>query len=1104
MPDATCYNRDVIRDDLILRTRLVPPRLHRHTLARPALGARLVEALDVRCTLVHAGTGYGKSTALAAFASHAPDLIVSWYSLSEADVDPQRFLAYLIAAFRLRYPQLSGLPQAILQDVGQGAGAQHWEHVVDALINALTDCVTSAAILVLDDYHFVSHAPAVAALVERFIAHAPADLHVILATRHPLHTPALTAWRARGDLLEIDRGDLAFRPAEIDALFRDTYGAALSAEELAVLADRTEGWPIALQLVWQGIRSSAAGNAAQLLVRETATNSLTALFDFLANEVLGRQPPEVVEFLLDIAGLREITPAACDAAIGRPGSSDLIEQLVERDLFIVALGDHHYRFHHLFHDFLRAQLASRAERAIACAERAGAYFQAQGDPDEAVYHWIAAARFDQVAATIEAEGEAYLRRGRLDTVAAWIDAVPASIVADHPALQRLLGDLSRLRSRFDEALAWYQTAERTWRERGDRVGVGRALRGQALVYLDTVRPTQAESLLEEALRLSDGLADREARARMLELLAENKLNMGKPDEAEQLRAEARGLREEGPGEDALSVRVKVRTGRLSEAAQTLSTWLNAERDAVASGQAHAPRAHRETVLLLSLIRSLIGQADAAFALAKEGTALGERLGSPFVTAVAHIRLGHAWQVRARADHDPRPGRDRAIQEYLAAIALGDQLSVRRIRAEALWGLTLAHGLFGDLSAAERASSEGIAICRWAGDQWVGALTEISLGAGLVSVGRTGDGLEVLGRALQAFRDCGDPFGCAAARLWQSLAHHELGSAESFAMHADDLLTLCETHGYDALLIGPTLLGPPDPRRIVPILLAARARGLRPAYVDRLLAEAGLPHVRAHPGYQLRVQTLGGFRAWRGGSEIDPREWQRDKARQLFQLLLTQRGRPLQREEIAERLWPNLTPEVANRDFKVALNVLNKVLEPGRAADAVSAFVARDGTAYCLRNEADLWLDVTEFETAAEAGLNLVDGPEADANDKAMVLLQSAVGLYTGDFLPEAVYEDWAAHEQERLLALYLRAADKLAGLLLERSQAEDAIVMCQRILARDACWERAYQLMMLAYEQLGNRPQALRVYQRCVAALRAELDVAPSASTTAVVERLNR
>ena len=83
-------------------------------------------------------------------------------------------------------------------------------------------------------------------------------------------------------------------------------------------------------------------------------------------------------------------------------------------------------------------------------------------------------------------------------------------------------------------------------------------------------------------------------------------------------------------------------------------------------------------------------------------------------------------------------------------------------------------------------------------------------------------------------------------------------------------------------------------------------------------------------------------------------------------------------------------------------------------------------------------------------------------------------LYIGDFLPDALYEDWASVERERLLALYLRAADKLAGVLIDRAQYDEGLEVCQKILARDVCWERAYRLMMTAYSKQGNRPQALK------------------------------
>jgi len=265
-------------------------------------------------------------------------------------------------------------------------------------------------------------------------------------------------------------------------------------------------------------------------------------------------------------------------------------------------------------------------------------------------------------------------------------------------------------------------------------------------------------------------------------------------------------------------------------------------------------------------------------------------------------------------------------------------------------------------------------------------------------------------------------------------------------------------------------------------------------LGRVLAGLGLPTIDVHPGYQLRVQTLGAFRAWRGDVEIAPREWQRDRARQLFQLLLTYRARWLQRDEIADRLWPNLAPEAAARDFKVALNALNKAIEPNRSGDGTFAFVIREGAAYRLRPEADVWLDAIEFERASEAGLRTGD----------LGQLRSALRLYRGDYLPDALYDDWASEERERLLSLYLRAADKLAGLLIERGDYDEALDICQAILARDACWERAYRLTMTAHAKQGNRPLALRAYQRCVATLRDELGVEPSAATTTLYRQITQ
>src|SRR5689334_15583380 len=143
--------------DVLLRTKLSPPQRQRRVLPRPALAARLREALDYRLTVVQAGTGYSKTTALAALDGGDPPLF--WYSIGEADTDPQRFLAYLIAAFQARLPELSDGPKVVLQERASAGSPDAGAQTVDALINALAEVLPGPALLVLDDYHFVAGVP---------------------------------------------------------------------------------------------------------------------------------------------------------------------------------------------------------------------------------------------------------------------------------------------------------------------------------------------------------------------------------------------------------------------------------------------------------------------------------------------------------------------------------------------------------------------------------------------------------------------------------------------------------------------------------------------------------------------------------------------------------------------------------------------------------------------------------------------------------------------------------------------------------------------------------------------------------------------------------
>ncbi len=1077
----------------ILRTKLIPPPLNARTLLRPRVTALLKESLEYRLTILQAGAGYGKSTALAELAGEVTPLI--WYQVSEEDNDPLVFLLHLCHAAAQVLPEIPGLPIAYLEAWDGTQGPLPWRSVLDQFINALSGYLAAPALFVLDDAHLVTESESVpvhargeiAQILDRLVGRAPAQLHTLLSGRPTISLPTLNRWRAQGDVLTIDQSALTFTTPEISNLFAAQYGLELTRDEVEALLAYTEGWAIALQLIWQSLRSpgSSTGLSQPALdfSHRWQAGSREALFDVLTREVFERQPDDIREFLLITATLRDLTPEACDALRAASDSAAMLAYLKRQDLFVVETAGGALRYHHIFHNFLRQQAAPAQRESWQRA--AAAYFIRQNNPETAIYHLQEAGAWAEMADLLDSYAGTLLATGRLDTLAAYIDALAPETLHQHPGLVFTLGELARLHSRFDEALGWYTQSETIWRVRGQQDGIARALRGQARVYLDTVNPSKAEELLEKAIRLSDGFDDRESQVRLFELLAENKLNAGRVDEAERLRQRAEELRLEGPTNSQLQFRVWLRTGRLTEARTGLENRAEAEK----REPVQTPRAHRETMLILSLIYSFMGLGEQAYQAALDGTRRGDDLKSPFVTAVGHMRQGHALMMRGGAENYIR-----AREQYEKSIEISRSLAVSRLRVESGWGLCRSYGYLGDLTRAQQHAQDAIEIADQAGDEWIASLTRLSMGASLMLAARYEAAEQWLNRAVAGFQECSDPFGRSATRLWLALGYFKQKQSGRLEQILPELLATCRANGYDFLFTRPTFAGAPDERIFIPLLLLARQKGWEAGYINHLLDGLGLSALELHPGYRLRVQTLGNFQVWRGAELVPANGWRREKSRQLLQILLTNRQSPLDRDQLCEFLWPEADPATAQRNFKITLNTLYQVLEPERDPGAESAYILRDGSAYALRPSADLELDADEFIALTRQA--------AKTSFREAALLEKAVSLYQGDYLPDTLYETWAAEERERLAALFLEISDHLVELLLEQERYTEAIDLAQRVLTQDNCWERAYRHLMLAYSKLGDRGQVGRTYQRCVQVLRDELDVSPSGETEKLYQSL--
>jgi DNA-binding SARP family transcriptional activator len=268
---------------------------------------------------------------------------------------------------------------------------------------------------------------------------------------------------------------------------------------------------------------------------------------------------------------------------------------------------------------------------------------------------------------------------------------------------------------------------------------------------------------------------------------------------------------------------------------------------------------------------------------------------------------------------------------------------------------------------------------------------------------------------------------------------------------------------------------------------------------RQAAEEALSRLVYRPPYTLRIRTLGTFGIWRDDHEVRDRDWRSSKARQLFQLLVTERGRTLPRDRVLEALWPEMDVDAASNNLRVTLNRLGKAIEPDRPEGAPPAYLLQQGDTYGFNMESDHQIDAADFADAVARGQRAARRGQRAA---AIAAFRTAIGLYGGPYLPDNMYEDWTVVERERLAMLFNDAAIRLGALLLEEGLAHEAIGLAWRVLENDRAHEEAYRLLMRAHATLGERSTALRLYARCVTMLHDELGVEPLPETTALYNTL--
>lgn len=448
----------------LLTSKLRPPAPRGEYVDRPRLLAALDGDRQDTVTLVVGPAGYGKTTLLAQWAAQSTQP-VAWLALSSSESHLGTFTAYVIGAIREIDPGLTRL-NPMDPRLRTATPAQ----LATMLLNDIAEAEGPFS-LVIDDYHVIDDS-GVHALVIALLEHMPENLHLIISSRHEPPFP-LARLRVLGKLRVIGIDELRFTPAESAAFFAG-LGIALKERDVDTLHERTAGWIAGLKMAALSLAEGATSDETFLQRMKTSSRLLQ---DFLLEEVLWRQPPEVQGFLLRTALFDRFSADLYQAITGQPGMP-LLERVLRANLFVTPLDQQAiwFHYHHLFREFLRARAAVELDETarLEIFRRASAWFEQQGMTGEGVTAAITGRDWNHAASMIRPIVDAAMQREDLGQLANWFRALPPGLLdADPDLVSRYAWCLVRIGD-LAEAEQAIARAERVAEAQGDLLSLASA------------------------------------------------------------------------------------------------------------------------------------------------------------------------------------------------------------------------------------------------------------------------------------------------------------------------------------------------------------------------------------------------------------------------------------------------------------------------------------------------------------------------------------------------------------------------------------------------------------------------------------------------------
>lgn len=1072
------YETIMLSDNPLPRTRITIPRRRDDLVTRPRLLDLVSESIDYKLFLITAPAGYGKTSLLIDFASQSK-IPICWYTVNNLDYEPQRFISYLVSAIMVQFPRFG---RQTLSALLSTKGMLDLDYINNVFINDLYDHVHEHFMLVVDDYYLVNDNAQIRNFISRFIQDVDENCHVVFTSRILLALPVLTLLAGRAQVSGLGFEDLAFNEDEIQKLFLQNQKRTLSAEEVQLILQKTEGWITGILIKDQVHPARLKGRSG------TGRLPGTGLDDFFL-QLIRKQPEDVYEMLLRTSLLEEFNTDRCEEVLGRALSLVAVEwerfiaYIQQESLFVLPVGEDGswIRYHRLFLDFLQNQMyQERPDEAKAIEHRLADLYLSQGDWDNAFVLLRKLDLNDELVKLIEKAGPEMLGDGRMSTLSTWLDSLPVDMLSTKPTIISLQGSIASTTGDIKLAINLYDQAINAMCLPEDRQIMARSLVWRAGTKRIAGDLSAAMADAQETIRLVENDASmRKVKAEAMRCIGLCLDKQGKSMEALGWMYQALStslLIKDKENAAVIQLGMGVVYENLGNYAESMALY----QEALKHWQQTENTLWLANLLNnLGVLKHLTGDYQGAMSSYEMALQYARKSGYARYEAFVITGIGDIYLDLKAIDE--------AMNAYQQASIIAHRLHILFLQVYIQIQQAIIAGEKGNYSESYRLIEEARTTARQQNMVIETHLCDLEFGGIKIKEGKAREAIDPLKDA-EAFFEAGrHKTQREKANLYLTLAYGQLDNPEGLIEHLLKMLASLNEAYKPTLLIATA-------NRFYDQLVKLRNLDYIEGQLEELFTSIAkfwndLPELRRYLRLHtltvpfappvLHIRALGKMQVRVNKRLVTNSDFQTQTARDLFFLLLAH-PEGMSKEEIAEIFWPGSLPK--DNRFRMKNTIYRLRHAVGKDV------VLLDQDTYRFNNDLDYEYDVELFLRENALGLKAKDPLQK------LTHFREAAKLYKGPFLPE-IKETWVYSVRESLQQISINIMLQTAEIYLEMANHQMALEFCQRALAIDNCNELAYRLSFRIYAAMGDRAAVVKQYTRCVETLSREINTEPSLQT---------